>query len=322
MTPPASRSSFPERRGWRGAIAAGLLTAAAAMGVARPAAGQACCAGGAVVTPTRLAPYEDVAVGIESRTVSALGSYTSDGRYASSSTGEQELEQNLAASVRLTHAAQVGLVARAIETHRQIGTADEWGGGFGDLSLSARYDLLLPSERPRLPGIGVLAGATLPTGTPTDAATQPLATDATGLGSWDASLGVSFEKAFGAVLAGVSLWGTYRFARTISIAGTPPVSESFGLRASWLAFAGYVFESESTVALYTTGFEEGDATIAGVRDASTGRRLTTLGAAGVLPFGNVWRARAALHADLPVSALGRNQRAGAGATISLVRVWF
>ena len=78
---------------------------------------------------------------------------------------------------------------RALSTHRNAGSIDEWGGGLGDVTLTARYDFILPAELPRVPGLAVLAAATLPTGTPLDRATQPLATDATGAGSFDASLG-------------------------------------------------------------------------------------------------------------------------------------
>lgn len=317
MTPPRSRSSCRDR-----VVAAIVVAAAALIGDLRSASAQACCAGGAVVVPTRLAVYEDVAVGIESRARGALGTFGADGRYESSPSGEQVLEQALAASLRLSRAAQVSLVLRAVQTHRRAGTLDEWGGGFGDVTASARYDLIYPAERAKFPGVAVLAGATAPTGTAADAATRPLATDATGTGSYDVSLGLAFEKAVGHVLAGVSGWATYRFSRTITVAGAPPVTASFGLRGSWLAYVGYVMESEAAVALYVSGFEEGDTTIAGTADPSTGRRLTTVGAAGVLPFANVWRVRAAAFGDLPVSSFGRNQRAGAGATVALVRAWF
>jgi hypothetical protein len=231
-------------------------------------------------------------------------------------------EQALAASLRLSRAAQVALVLRAVQTHRSAGALDEWGGGIGDVSASARYELVQAAEYRRFPGVAILAGATAPTGTAPEAATRPLATDATGAGSYDASLGVGLEKALGPVLAGVSVWATHRFARTISIAGAAPLTASFGLRGSWLAYAGYVLPSETTIALYASGFEEGDATIGGTTDPATGRRQTTVGLAGVLPFANAWRVRAAVFVDPPVSSLGRNQRAGAGGTIAVVRAWF
>jgi hypothetical protein len=321
MTRPRSRSSF--RSGATSTAALAVVGAAAVLiADVRSAAAQACCAGGAVVTPTRLAIYEDAAVGLESRAQGAMGVFGADGRYVGSSSSEQVFEQALAASVRVSRAAQVALVMRTVQTHRQAGALDEWGGGFGDVSASARYELVQAAEHRRFPGIALLAGATAPTGTAPEAATNPLATDATGSGSYDASLGVGFEKAVGPVLAGVSLWATHRFSRTIAVAGGSPLTASFGLRGSWLAYAGYVLPSETTLAVYASGFEEGDSTIAGVTDPATGRRQTTVGVAAVLPFANAWRVRGAAFVDPPVSSLGRNQRAGAGGTIALVRAWF
>ena len=303
------------RRRRHSAFRSGIAVALAAVAVstsARDAAAQACCAGGAVVTPARLAAYEDFAVGLQSRAQGSMGSQAS----------EQTFEQQLLASVRFARAAQAGVVLRALSTHRNAGGLDEWGGGLGDVTLTARYDFILPAELPRMPGLALLAGATLPTGTPPDGATRPLATDATGSGSFDASLGVSVERASGHLYGMLALWGTQRAGRTVSAPGAPSVTQSFALRWTLAAAAGWVFESESAVAVFATAFDEGDPTINGVRDAAGGRRLTTVGAAGMMPFAAAWRVQGTLFSDLTVASLGRNQPAGAGGTLSLVRVWY
>ena len=62
-----------------------------------PAAAQACCAGGALVNPARLALHEDYAVGLQTRVRQDLGSFDPDGRYHSSA-NEQDFEQDLAAA--------------------------------------------------------------------------------------------------------------------------------------------------------------------------------------------------------------------------------
>ena len=100
------------------------------------------------------------------------------------------------------------------------------------------------------------------------------------------------------------------------------MTQSFGLRWTALATAGWVFESEAAVALFATAFDEGDPTINGARDAAGGRRLTTVGAAAAVPFAAAWRVQGTAFADVTVASLGRNQPAGAGATLSLVRVWY
>ena len=324
------RRRSPSSDGRRGGAAAlaGVVPVAAliALGVVtagRDAWAQACCAGGSVVAPTRLATYEDFAIGLQTRAQGAMGSFGADGRYLPSQTSsEQSFEQQLLASVRLARAAQTGVVLRALSTHRNASGIDEWGGGLGDVTLTARYDFILPAERPRMPGLAVLAAATLPTGTPPDRATQPLATDATGAGSFDASLGLSVEKAGSHVFGMLALWGTQRAGRSVSLPGAPSVTQSFGLRWTVLATAGWVFESEAAVALFATAFDEGDPTINGVRDGAAGRRLTTVGAAGAVPFAAAWRVQGTAFADVTVASLGRNQPAGAGATLSLVRVWY
>ena len=307
-------------------LALAALAALAGLAVliaSRDAAAQACCAGGSVVAPTRLAAYEDFAVGVQTRAQGSMGSFGADGRYLpSQASSEQTFEQQLLASVRFARAAQAGVVLRALSTHRNAGSLDEWGGGLGDVTLTARYDFILPAELPRMPGLAVLAAATLPTGTPPDRAAQPLATDATGAGTFDASLGLSLEKAGNHVFGMLALWGTQRAGRTVSVPGAPSVTQSFALRWTVLATAGWVFDSEAAVALFATAFNEGDPTINGARDAAGGRRLTTVGAAGAVPFAAAWRVQGTAFTDLAVVSLGRNQPAGAGGTISLVRVWY
>ena len=157
----AARSRCSASSRWPRCIALAVVTAS------RDAAAQACCAGGSVVAPTRLATYEDFAIGLQTRAQGAMGSFGADGRYLpSQASSEQTFEQQLLASVRFARAAQAGVVLRALSTHRNAAGIDEWGGGLGDVTLTARYDFILPAERPRMPGLAVLAAATLPTGTP------------------------------------------------------------------------------------------------------------------------------------------------------------
>jgi len=99
------------------------------------------------------------------------------------------------------------------------------------------------------------------------------------------------------------------------------VRESFSARWSLLAVASYVFENEAAVGLYGSALDEGPATIDGARDDSTRLRLTTFGAAGVLPIRDLWRVQGSAFVDVPLASFGRNEPAGLGLTASLVRVW-
>ena len=90
MTRPIRRSTCPS-----GLTGAALVAAVVLLGRAVPAAAQACCAGGALVSPVRLAPPDDYAVGVQTRVRSDMGSFLPDGTYVASSTSsEQDVEQD------------------------------------------------------------------------------------------------------------------------------------------------------------------------------------------------------------------------------------
>jgi hypothetical protein len=315
-----SRSATVGGRACIVALAAGL----AVMGASRQAAAQACCAGGAVVTPTRLALHEDFALGLQLRARTDGGSFDPQGTYARTG-GDRIFEQDLAGSFRFAGRGQAGALLPLIETHRTAGGLADTGGGLGDLALNARYDLLLASEALYLPGFGVLAAATLPTGRPSDQATPPLLTDATGAGTYDVTIGADVEKVAGHVYVALDAWVTHRFARTLTVTapGTPAttIHESFSARLTLLAVAGYVFDGEAALGAYVSLMNEGTATVDGVEDPTTRLRLTTVGLAGVLPVRDRWRLQGSVFSDLRWNDLGRNEPAGLGLTASVVWVW-
>jgi hypothetical protein len=311
------RSRSPEL-----AAAAAALIAAGVVARAPPCAAQACCAGASVITPTRLAPHEDYAVAAQMRARTQLGSFGSAGTYSPLAGDEQVLEQSFAASVRFLQRAQAGLLLRGVATRRSLGGREEWGGGFGDLALVGRYDFRTAADAAPWPGLAVLVGATIPTGTAPDQARQPLATDATGAGTYDVSVGLAVEEVRGHLFAWLNGWLTQRFARTVTTPGAADVTQSFALRWRALTAVGWVFDGEAAVAGYFSAMHEGDATINGVTDMTTGLRLATAGLAAMLPLGDRWRLQGSIESDLMISSFGRNQPAGAGFGASLVRVWF
>jgi hypothetical protein len=314
MTPPSRPPRFLD-------AALGAVALLLVVSLPGRASAQACCAGGAVVTPTRLAPHEDLAVGVQVRARTNPAAFDARGGYASSDGLEQVLEQDVAASLRIVDRAQAGLVIPTVQTHRSVAGLDDWGGGLGDVALTARYDFLLAAETLGWPGIAVLAASSLPTGTPPDGATHPLAADATGAGTFDLTLGLGLEKVSGHLYAAVDGWVTHRFARRISRGPGSSLVESFGARWTLLAVVGYVFDGEAALGAYLSAMNEGPATIDGVDDPTTRLRSTTAGAAGVLPLRDLWRLQGSLFMDLPFASFGRNEPAGYGLTASIVRVW-
>jgi hypothetical protein len=304
--------------------AAAVAILAAAMARATPVAAQACCTGGALVSPVRLAPPEDYAVGLQTRARNDLGSFYPDGTFVSSpaSTGEQDLEQDLAASFRLARRAQVGLVLPYVETHRIESGVDDWGGGIGDLAFNARYDFKLAAEMKYWPGFALLAGVVVPTGKAVGDGTNPASTDATGTGTFSASLGVDLEKVHGPLYGALNAWLTYSGSNTV--AAPPPIgpqTTSYPLQVTALAVAGYVFDDEAAAALYVNFLERGDDTLNGATQPGTVLRLTTVGATGLLPLDDGWRLSGSVYSDVMISSFGRNEQAGAGVTATLVRAW-
>ena len=316
MTRPSRRWTFLSARG-----AAALLLAALAAR-ATPAAAQACCAGGALVSPVRLAPPDDYAVGLQTRVRSDMGSFLPDGSYVSTSTSsEQDVEQDLAASFRLARRAQVGIVLPYVETHRTQPGVDEWGSGLGDVALNARYDFKLAAEMTYWPGFALLGGVVFPTGKSVADGTNPTSTDATGTGTFNASLGVDLEKVHGPLYGAVNLWATYSGSSSAPGANNMTITTSYPLQLTALAVAGYVFESEAAVALYVNFLERGDTAVNGATSGGSDLRLTTVGATGLLPIEVDWRLSASFYADILASSFGRNEQAGVGGTVSLVHAW-
>ena len=303
--------------------AAALAILAAGLARATPAAAQACCTGGALVSPVRLAAPEDYAVGLQTRVRNDMGSFEADGRFVSSPTGstEQDLEQDLAASFRLARRAQVALVLPYVETHRTGPGVDDWGSGIGDLALNARYDFKLAAEMMYWPGFALLASVVLPTGKAVGDGTNPASTDATGTGTTSASLGVDLEKVHGPLYGALYLWGTYSASNTVTPGSTGALTTSYPLQLTALAVAGYVFQNEAAIALYVNFLERGDTSINGATQPASGLRLTTVGATGLVPIAIDWRLSASIYTDLLFSSFGLNELAGAGVTVSLVRAW-
>ncbi len=295
--------------------------AAAALALAWPAtaADQACCAGGALVNPTRLAPYEDGAAGLQLRARGMYGSFDSGGAYAWAH-DEQDFEQDLAASVRLTRRGQAGLLLPFVQTRRVESGQASTGAGLGDLAVTARYDFALASEMLFWPGVALVGSVVTPTGKAAGSGTNPAGTDATGTGTVNASLGVSFEKIHRALYFALDGWLTYSAPRTVDTPGGP-ITTSFPLQITALAVGGYVFESEAAAAVYVSFIDRGGIRLNGDSQPGTELRLTTVGLSGLLPLGERWRLQGTIFADLPAAPFGRNEQAGGGLTVALVRLW-
>jgi hypothetical protein len=250
-----------------------------------------------------------------------FGSFDGDGRYAWADGEEQELEQDLAASLRVTRRGQAGLLLPFVQTRRAAGDESSVGAGLGDVGLTARYDFALASETLYWPGFALLASVVFPTGKAAGSGTNPAGTDATGTGTLNASLGVSFEKIHGPLYFALDGWVTVSGDRTVDTPGFGTTTTGFPLQVTALGVAGYVFQNEAAAAVYVSFLDRGDTALNGVTQPGTELRLTTVGLSGLLPLGELWRLQGTVFADLPAAPFGRNEQAGGGLTVALVRLW-
>ena len=303
-------------------VAVALATDTSLM-ASRDARGQACCAGTGAVTPGRLALHEAALVGVQAKWGGAPGSYDQRGGYVPSpaGAGELDLEQDVFAAVRVVERTQLALLVPIVETWRSSLGTSEFGGGVGDVNLSARYDFTIAGASRLVPGTAVLGGVTLPAGRPADdRGVGALATGATGVGAYQFNLGVAAEQSFGPWLVNDTGVVAERTARTVG-SGVTAVHERLAAQWTALGAIAYVFPNEWAAALSASYAFEGNATVNGAESAGSSHRLLTLSLSGVAPFGDVWRLQGAVFDNPPFDRLGANQPSNAGASVTLVRSW-
>ncbi len=296
------------------ALAVAALTLAPALVHA-----QACCANTSVLFPVRVQRGDTAVAAISVFGRGETGSFDSRSGWATSPSGTRDLsfEQHLLAAVRPWRAFQASLNLPFVENYRASSGLSEGGGGVGDLQLGARYDLFDAMANDGWPGLAVLAGGVLPTGTPVDRAGHPLATDATGQGAWQGALGLAAEYV---------LEDRWVLELTGSVTGRLPrrvgtVREQLAPLFSTALAAAYVFSELQVLALTLAYSAEPDATIDGVQVKDTARRTTTLGLFAAIPLPERFRLQATVGADLPVGGLGQGQSTGLSLSVMALRMW-
>ena len=300
------------------------LIAVAIVAAAARASAQACCAGAAAVTPGRLAIHEDALVGLQLKTANVFGSFSTDGSYASAppSTTEWEFEQDLFGALRVLPRGQLALLVPVIETYRRTPNRSSFGGGLGDINFGARYDFVLAGEARYIPGIAVLAGVTFPTGESIESAEDPLGTDATGVGTYQANVGLAIEQSEGPWLFGVTGLVAKRASRTVDT-GVGPVTTSLAARWTLLASTAYTFPNDAAVAVLASYAVEGspEVTPEVIGPPLATRRLPLFGLVGLHPITDAWRLQGGFFLTPPISSFGRATTAQLEFVLALLRSW-
>lgn len=290
-------------------------------GFARTCRAQACCAGAGAVTPGRLSLHDDALVGAQIRAAHAFGSFDTQGRFASTKRGnsEQDFQEDLFGSIRLPFAprAQLAMLVPFVQTRRTSNGTSDFGGGLGDVNVNARYDFFYAGQSRYIPGIGLLAGVTFPTGTPPDRASEPLAADATGTGAFQGNLGLSVEQTFGPWL--VTAYGIVAKRSSRTIQG---VETTLGTSWTALAAVAYTFPKEYALAVSASFMGEGDAERNGTTAPRSARRQAIVGVVGVAPITDHLRLQGGLSFTPPIDALGKNELATVALTFTAVYAWY
>jgi hypothetical protein len=279
---------------------------------------QACCAGAAALTPGRLAPHEQALVGLQLQAALVLGTFDARGRYVPAPVrdAELDLEQDLFGALRVTKRGQLALLVPVLQARRHDRSGSEFGGGVGDINVSARYDFYTAGRSMYLPGIAALGGVSLPTGRPVESASGRLATDATGVGVVQGNLGVALEQLYGRWL--IDLTGLLALRATRHVLG-----QSATLAPQWtvLAALAYTFDHGASLGLSAAYSVEGDAALGGVSQPETSRRRTLVTLSGLWPLADHWHLQAHVSWDPPVSALATNQPQNTGLGAAVIRSW-
>lgn len=296
------------------ALFAAIGALAASEGVARA---QACCVGASGLTPGWLTNHEKALVGAQMRVSETIGTYPSVGPYYRPTPDKDtRIEPSLFGTIRIVPRAQVSAFVPLEFVRRRSHGIVERRTAFADTTLVGRYDLVRAGESSWLPGIGVLVGTQIPTGTPAEKGTGVLDADVTGLGEWEVNGGLLVEQTFGHFVAQATAVAGYRFPRTIL--GT--TREHLGWRGLYVLGAGYVFDSDVALLGTVSHWSEGDTTVAGKVADGTGFRATQASFLVVVPLTDTLRVRTAMFSD--VAPLGTNRPALAGTSLSMMKTWY
>lgn len=304
----------------------GVAIALTAFALARRAEAQACCAGAGAVTPGRLVIHEDALVGLQLRLANVFGSFRENGTYygAPAGTREWDFEQNLFGALRVLPRGQLALLIPAVQTYRRVSGAptdgsphvSRFGGGFGDVNFSGRYEFVLAGESRYVPGAALLAGITFPTGKAVESADDVLATDATGVGAFQGNLGVALEQTFGPWLFGVTGLVAKRASRGAGSTRTTP-----GTQWTLLAATAYTFPNDAALAVLVSYAVEGSPEVNGVNRPDMLRRIPRLGVTGVYPITDQWRIQSGLFLTPPISQVGRSTPSLYDFVFTVIRSW-
>lgn len=196
--------------GGRAIALAGWLGLALVALAPAPAAGASCCGGASALHPFVLPKWDRAMVGGRMAVNSELDRRGPDGERLSGTARALESRLLLGGAWRPARDWQLGLSLPLVMRRVTVPGMQATGGGFGDMTLSARWEILDEETcivRPfrelnwneLKPTLHLVLGVGLPTGRAPGAADDPLGARVTGSGDLEQTLGLEFIKIWGAV---------------------------------------------------------------------------------------------------------------------------
>jgi len=298
------------------ALTAALLAALAAPGRARAAA---CCGSGHGVGPL-LADAERAALTLGLGASLRVGQWSYRGEFRSLSGGDfdREIRAEIGWIVRAGQSFQLGVTAPAIYTFKQTGDLASSGGGAGDVTAFARYEIV-PSRASRpYPGVALTLSTLLPTGRSAERSRDPLGADATGLGVAEIRPGIALEKRwdfglYATAAASIGIRTVDHLASGALVAAAPRLQLFGALGPFWdmglSTSLGILFEREAAPS------------IGGVAAAGAARARTAAVAFVAYDLDPRWTAVASATIDLPIRGLGQNEPLAVAPILGVRRVW-
>ncbi|HLV61385.1 MAG TPA: hypothetical protein VKY51_08305 [Fredinandcohnia sp.] len=285
-------------------FACSVLAIAAAV-LPRLAEAQACCAGAAAGELGRLTLHEEALLGVDLRAVRTLGAFGDDASFRAARVEALQFEQSFVGTLRLGEAVQVGAVLPLVGSFARTPRESGFGGGLGDVRLSARCDFTFAGASRTVPGIALLGGVAAPSGRPVEATDHPLGVEATGMGRWRSWLGAAVEQSHGWAFAQIAGAVIHDAPRDV---GDRRADARWGATGS--VVLGASLPSEWTLAasaLYEV-------------EPRSPRRNVRFGLGVGHPLRD-WRLQGGVFTDAPFGGLGRNQTVQAGFHFALMRIW-
>lgn len=157
----------------------------------------ACCMSASVVGNGRLAAWEEAAAGLSTAWSHGTGRWDAQGHHRPYAAGllQDEVRVDALVLARVSESWQLSARVPWVTGVRASEGPLALGTGVGDASVAARWDAVALGEWEHLPGVALQGQLLLPTGRRPEQAGAPLGADATGRGTFAASLGVALEYA-------------------------------------------------------------------------------------------------------------------------------